>query len=85
MGVIFALYQSVVSAKQYLFLTTTKITELNCSAVSEQLDLELLDFANPKVPLSDIFLYLGHARAHDKTLRGPQGRLHTSFTCVQLN
>ena len=29
----------------------------------------LLDFANPKAPLSritDIFLYLGHARAHDK-------------------
>ena len=40
MGVIFALYQSVLSAKQYLFLTTTKITELNSSAVSEQLALE---------------------------------------------
>ena len=40
MGVIFALYQSVFSAKQYLFLTTTKITELNSSAVLEQLALE---------------------------------------------
>ena len=28
----------------------------------------LLDFANPKAPrrITDIFLYLGHARAHDK-------------------
>ena len=30
------------------------------------LGLGLLDFANPKAPLSDIFLYLGHVRAHDK-------------------
>ena len=30
----------------------------------------LLDYANPKSPASritDIFLYLGHARAHDNT------------------
>ena len=29
----------------------------------------LLDFANPKVPIRDIFPYLGHARAHDKVSR----------------
>ena len=28
--------------------------------------MALLDFANPKAPDTDIFLYLGHARAHDK-------------------
>ena len=34
----------------------------------------LLDFANPKAPrITDIFLYLGHARAHDN--------IFTTFNC----
>ena len=34
--------------------------------IPETVRSKLLDFANPKVPLRDIFPYLGHARAHDK-------------------
>ena len=36
---------------------------------------DLLDFTNPKAPLSDIFLYLGHARAHDKTRSAAKQRV----------